>query len=142
MKIALEQACIAYKNEDIPVGAVLVCGDEVVAKSYNKKNKLKNPLAHAEVIAINKACKKRCDFRLDDCTLYVTKEPCIMCYGAIVSARIKRVVYGASDLKYGCVDKCVNIPFNHSCEWKKGVLEKECGDILTRFFKELREKKC
>ena len=141
MNMALKQAEIAYKNEDIPVGAVLVCENKVVSKAYNKKNKLKNPLAHAEIIAINKACKKRGDFRLSDCTLYVTKEPCLMCYGTIISARIKRVVYGASDLKYGCVKVGQNFPFNHTCEWQDGVLEKECSEILTSFFKDLRERK-
>lgn len=142
MRMALKQAQIAYDNEDIPVGAVLVCGDKILAKAYNKKNKLKNPLAHAEIIAINKACKKIGDFRLEDCTLYITKEPCLMCYGAIMSARIKRVVYGASDLKYGCVKVGKNFTFNHTCNWESGMLENECGEMLTQFFKALRKKKC
>ena len=141
MRLALQQAKIAYKNEDIPVGAVLVCDDKIVAKAYNKKNLLKNPLAHAEIIVINKACKKLGDFRLENCVLYVTKEPCLMCYGAIMSARIPKVVYGASDLKYGCVEKGKEFAFNHDCEWCSGVLKEECGEILTQFFKELRKKK-
>lgn len=140
MKIALKQAQIAYDNEDIPVGAVIVSDGKIVARAYNKKNKLKNPLAHAEIIAINKACKKKGDFRLENCTMYVTKEPCLMCYGAIMSARIKKVVYGASDLKYGCVEKGKQFDFNHTCEWQSGILDSECGQILTRFFKELRKK--
>ncbi len=139
MKEALKLAEKAYANGDIPVGAVIVKDGKIIAKGYNKKNKNGNPLCHAEIIAINKACKVVGDFRLQDCDMYVTKEPCIMCFGAILSARIKRVFYGASDLKYGVVDNADKLNFNHKCEWIKGVNETECSAILSRFFKELRD---
>ncbi len=139
MKEALRQANKAYKNGDIPVGVVIVKNGEIIARAYNKKNKNKNPLQHAEMIAIDKACKKVGDFRLEGCEMCVTKEPCIMCFGAILSARIDKVYYGASDLKYSIVEKADTISFNHKCEWIGGVMEKECSHLLSKFFKELRD---
>src|SRR5574344_898140 len=116
MKKCLALSKIAYKNGDIPVGAVIVKDGKIIATGYNKKNLKGNPLYHAEMIAINKACKIIKDFRLNDCEMYVTKEPCLMCYGAIMSARIPKVYYGASDLKYGSVEKGKQFDFNHTCE--------------------------
>lgn len=139
MKEALKEAKKAYKNGDIPVGAVIVKDGEIIARAFNKKNKNKNPLLHAEIIAIDKACKKVGDFRLEGCEMYVTKEPCVMCFGAILSARIDKVYYGASDLKYGIVAKSDSISFNHKCAWVSGVMEKECSEMLSEFFKELRD---
>lgn len=140
MSEALAQAKKAYQNGDIPVGAVVVKDGKIIARAYNKKNKIKNPLGHAEIIAINKACKVVGDFRLEGCEMYVTKEPCIMCAGAILSARIDKVYFGAYDLKYGVIDKIDNISFNHKCQWTGGVMEEECAKLLTQFFKELRTK--
>lgn len=139
MKEAIKEAKKAYKNGDIPVGVVIVKDDEIIARAYNKKNKNKNPLHHAEMIAIDKACKRVGDFRLEGCEMYVTKEPCVMCFGAILSARIDRVYYGACDLKYGIVAKADSIKFNHKCEWVGGVMEQQCSQLLTNFFKEIRE---
>lgn len=139
MKEAIKEAKKAYKNGDIPVGAVIVKDNEIIARAYNRKNKNKNPLHHAEMIAINKACKKVGDFRLEGCEMYITKEPCVMCFGAILSARIDRVYYGASDLKYGIVEKADSIKFNHKCEWIGGEMEQQCSQLITNFFKEIRE---
>lgn len=140
MEVALREAKKAYKNGDIPVGAVIVKDGIIISKAYNKKHKNNNPLRHAEIIAIDKACKKLGDFRLEGCEMYVTKEPCVMCFGAILSARIDKVCYGASDLKYGIVDKAEHISFNHKCEWIGGMMERECATLLTDFFRELRRK--
>ncbi len=141
MQIAINESLKAYKKGDVPVGAVIVLNNQVIAKAYNKKHKKNNPLYHSEIIAINKACKKVKDFRLTNATIYVTKEPCLMCMGAILSARIDTIVYGSSDLKYGAIDLATDNNFNHKCKIVKGVLEPETTNILTSFFKELREKK-
>ncbi len=144
MKLAIEQAKKAYKEGETPVGAVLLWEDEVIAKSYNKRENGKNALFHAECLAIDEACKKLNGWRLHKATLYVTLEPCPMCAGAIINSRIKRVVYGASDLKAGChksITDLFSLPFNHSPIVEGGLCEEECQKLLTDFFKCLREKK-
>ncbi len=140
MQMAIDLSKKAYKNGDIPVGAVIVLDGKVVAKAYNKKNKLKDPLCHAEVLAIHKACKKVRDFRLEEAEVYVTKEPCIMCYGALLSARVKTIYFGAFDKKYSILELSEHFNFNHSCQLVGGVMEEECSSILSDFFAELRRK--
>ncbi len=134
MDLAIELAKKAGARGDVPVGAVIVKDDKVLSKAYNQKNAKKNPLYHAEIIAINKACKKVKNFRLEGCELYVTKEPCVMCLGAILSARIDKMYYGAKDKKYSNLD---TINFNHKCEYVY-MERKECADLLSDFFKERR----
>lgn len=138
MAMALKQAKIAYNNGDIPVGVVIEKDGKVLAKAYNKKALLKNPIKHAEIIAIENACKKVGDFRLEGANIYVTKEPCIMCLGAILSARIDNVYFGAYDKKYSILDVVPKIQFNHKSNLVGGVMEKECSKILSDFFEELR----
>ena len=141
MKLALDMANKAYKNNDIPVGAVIVKDGKVIAKAYNKKNKLNDPTCHAEILAIKKACRKIKDFRLEDAEIYITKEPCIMCYGAILSARIKTIYFGAYDKKYSILNLKQEFYFNHSAEIIGGVMEKECADLISKFFIKLRSDK-
>lgn len=145
MRVALDEAEIAKKKLEVPIGAVLVIGGEIIAKAHNLRENEQSAVAHAELIAIEKACKELGTWRLEDATLYVTLEPCPMCSGAIILSRIKRVVYGAPDPKAGCAGTFMNLltdeRFNHQSEVTAGVLEKECGEILTTFFKELRKRK-
>lgn len=141
MKIALKEARKSLKNHDVPVGAVIVMNDKILSKSYNQKEKQKSTCAHAEILAIKKANKKLNCNRLDGATIYTTKEPCLMCMGAILSARIKRIVFGASDLRFGTKELAKENNFNHKCEIEEGVLEEECSVILSEFFKDLRCKR-
>lgn len=145
MKEAIKQAQKAVKIEEVPIGCVIVCDNKIIARSYNKRNSKKNTLAHAELLAINKASKVLGDWRLEDCTMYITLEPCPMCAGAIIQARIKRVVVGSMNMKAGCAGSIINLlqmkQFNHQAELTTGVLEEECGNLLKRFFKDLRNKK-
>ena len=145
MKEALKQAKKAYKIKEVPIGCVIVHEDKVIARGYNKRNTKKNTLAHAEILAINKASKVLGDWRLEDCTMYITLEPCQMCAGAIVQARVKRVVIGSMNPKAGCGGSILNLlemeQFNHQVEVERGVLEEECSMMMTEFFKELREEK-
>jgi len=141
MEIAIKEAKKAATNGDIPVGVVIVKDGKVLAKAYNKKNKLKDPTSHAEILAIKKACKKIGDFRLEDAEVYVTLEPCIMCYGALLSARVKTVYFGAYDKKYSILNLKDNFVFNHSLQLVGGVLENECGELLSSFFEKLRSDK-
>ncbi|MBR6792263.1 MAG: tRNA adenosine(34) deaminase TadA [Ruminococcus sp.] len=146
MKRALELAQIAFELGEVPVGAVIVKNStgEIVGEGYNLRESRKNALAHAEIMAINDACKRLGGWRLPDCSLYVTLEPCPMCCGAIINARIDRVFFGASDPKSGSavsVQKMFEYPYNYRPELIEGVMEEECSGILTRFFKELRERK-
>lgn len=145
MKEAIKQARKAYALEEVPIGCVIVYQDKIIGRGYNRRNTDKSTLAHAEITAIRKASKKIGDWRLEDCTLYVTLEPCQMCAGAIVQARIPTVVVGSMNPKAGCAGSILNIlqipKFNHQVEIIKGVLEMECSDMLTSFFKELRDKK-
>lgn len=145
MKEAIKQAKKAYAIGDVPIGCVIVYEDKIIARGYNKRNKNKTTLAHAELLAIAKATKKLGDWRLEGCTMYVTLEPCQMCAGAIVQARMDHVVIGSMNAKAGCAGSVINLlqmkQFNHQVELEKGILEEECSTMLSSFFKELREKK-
>lgn len=144
MKRALSKAKTAAKHGEVPIGAVIVKDGEVIASGRNMREKKNNALHHAEIIAIDRACKKTGAWRLNDCTLYVTMEPCPMCAGAIVNSRIKRVVFGCYDKKAGALGTVFNLhdyPLNHKYEVEGGILEKECALILSDFFSELRKKK-
>lgn len=142
MREALKQAKKAYSLGEVPIGCVIVCQDKIIGRGYNRRNTDKNTLSHAEITAINKASKYIGDWRLEECTLYVTLEPCQMCSGAIVQARIPEVVIGCMNPKAGCAGSILNIlqmpAFNHQVNITKGVLEEACSDMLTTFFKELR----
>ncbi|WP_017729637.1 tRNA adenosine(34) deaminase TadA [Halalkalibacterium ligniniphilum] len=145
MKLAIEAADRAERLGEVPIGAIIVKDDAVIARGYNLRELNQQALAHAELMAIEEACKMLGTWRLTDCTLYVTLEPCPMCAGAIVQSRIDRVVYGASDPKAGCAGTLMNLlqeeRFNHQAEVVSGVLEEECSSRLTRFFQEIRERK-
>lgn len=145
MKQAIVQAKKAYEKGETPIGCVIVFEDNVIARGYNKRNTKKNTLAHAEIIAINKASKILGDWRLEDCTMYVTLEPCPMCAGAIVQARIPRVVIGSMNPKAGCAGSVLNLldtpGFNHQAELVTGVRGDECSRLMSNFFKELRSGK-
>ncbi len=142
MKKALAEAQKAYALGEVPIGCVIVYEGKIIGRGYNRRNTDKNTLSHAEITAINKASKKMGDWRLEGCTLYVTLEPCQMCSGAIVQARIDRVVIGTMNPKAGCAGSILNIldmkEFNHQVETVTGVLREECTDMLQTFFKELR----
>ena len=142
MKEALKQAKKAYALGEVPIGCVIVYEDKIIGRGYNRRNTDKNTLAHAEITAINRASKKMGDWRLEDCTLYVTLEPCQMCSGAIVQSRITNVVMGCMNPKAGCGGSILNIlempEFNHQVNVIRGVMEEECSQILQDFFKELR----
>lgn len=142
---ALKLAEKAGEQGEIPVGAVIVKDGEIIATGQNRRETDCNALGHAEIEAISSACERLGRWRLDDCELYVTLEPCPMCAGAIINARLKKVVFGAFDKKAGsCCDESVvnlfNLPYNHRPEVWAGICEKECSDVLTRFFEALREK--
>ncbi len=142
MKEALKQAKRAYRLGEVPIGCVIVCQDKIIGKGYNRRNTKKTTLAHAELTAIEKASKAMGDWRLEDCTMYITLEPCQMCSGAIVQARIKRVVVGTMNPKAGCAGSILNLlqrpEFNHQVELTTGIMEEVCQGILQKFFKELR----
>lgn len=145
MRQAIVQARKAFKLDETPIGCVIVHDGKVIGRGYNRRNTDKSPLAHAEITAIRKASRKLGDWRLEECTLYVTLEPCQMCAGAIVQSRIPRVVVGCMNPKAGCAGSVLNLldvkAFNHQAELATGVLEEECSALMTGFFKELREKK-
>lgn len=145
MKAAITQARKAYAIDEVPIGCVIVQNDKIIARGYNRRNIDKNTLAHAELSAIRKASKKTGDWRLEDCTMYVTLEPCQMCAGAIVQSRMKRVVIGSMNAKAGCAGSVLNLlqmqQFNHQVEITRGVREEECSQMLSQFFRELRERK-
>lgn len=142
MNEALKQAKKAKKINEVPIGCVIVHNGKIIARGYNRRNTDKSTLAHAEIIAIRKAGKTIGDWRLEDCVMYVTLEPCPMCAGAIVQARIPRVVMGTMNSKAGCAGSVINIlqleKLNHQVEIEKGVLQEECQKIMQDFFKELR----
>ena len=142
MKEALKQAKKAYALGEVPIGCVIVHEGKIIGRGYNRRNTDKNTLAHAEITAINKASKVIGDWRLEECTLYVTLEPCQMCAGAIVQARIPEVVMGCMNPKAGCAGSILNIlempQFNHQVKVTRGILEVECSQMLTTFFDELR----
>ncbi len=145
MKAALREAKKAYQIDEVPIGCVIVRDDKIIARGYNRRNIDKNTLAHAELTAIRKASKKNGDWRLEDCTMYITLEPCQMCAGAIVQSRMKEVVIGANNPKAGCAGSVLNLlqvaQFNHQVQIVRGILEEECSMMLSQFFSELREKK-
>ncbi len=145
MKEAMKQAKKAEKIGDVPIGCVIVYEDKIIARGYNKRNKNKSTLAHAELLAIAKASKKLGDWRLEGCTMYITLEPCQMCAGAIVQARIDKVVIGSKNAKAGCAGSILNLlqmkQFNHQVEMEEGILQEECSALLSDFFRELRRKK-
>ena len=143
MKEALKEAQKAYDKEEVPIGAVIVKNDKIIARAHNLRETKKKAIAHAEILAIEKACKKLDAWRLEDCDLYVTLEPCVMCAGAIINARIKNLYIGTMDEKGGAVGSKINllkdIKLNHDVEVKSGILKEECSKILKDFFKELRK---
>lgn len=145
MKMAITQAKKAGKLSEVPIGCVIVYEDRVIARGYNRRNTDHNTLSHAELIAIRKASKVLGDWRLEGCTMYITLEPCQMCAGAIVQARVDRVVVGAMNPKAGCAGSVLNLfeveGFNHHPAFTKDVCGQECTELLTCFFKELRQNK-
>ena len=142
MRLALEEAGLAFQKDEVPVGAVVVRDGVVLSKAHNLRETTKDPSAHAEILALRAATKAADSWRLLGATLYVTKEPCIMCAGGIINARISRLVYGCKDAKAGGVDSLYQIPadtrLNHQVEVVSGVLEAECAALLQRFFRERR----
>ena len=142
MLLAVEQAKLAYDAGEVPVGAVIVRGGEVIAAAYNTRESGKNALYHAEVSAIDAACKRLGGWRIPEATMYVTLEPCPMCAGATINSRIDRIVYGAPDLRAGAFGSLFNLndyPLNHKPEIVGGVLEEECAALLRSFFRRKRE---
>ena len=143
MRIAIEQAKLAYSIGEVPVGAVITKGDEIISTAFNRRETGKNALYHAELDAIDKACEILGGWRLWQCELFVTLEPCPMCTGAVINARIPKVIFGVYDKKAGSCGSIVNLfdfPYNHKSELVGGILENECSQMLSEFFKELRIK--
>lgn len=144
MKEAIRQARKAEALGDVPIGCVIVRDGRIIARGYNRRNKDKTVLAHAELLAMRKACRKEGDWRLEECTMYITLEPCQMCAGAIVQARIPRVVIGSMNPKAGCGGSVLNLlemkEFNHQAQVERGVLQEECSAMLSDFFRALRER--
>jgi tRNA(adenine34) deaminase len=145
MKEALKEAKKAEAIDEVPIGAVLVMDGKIVARAHNLRETDQTAIAHAELIAIDQACRETGTWRLEESTLYVTLEPCPMCAGAIILSRVKRVVYGAADPKAGCAGTLMNLlednRFNHQSDVTSGVLERECGQLLSDFFRKIRERK-
>ena len=142
---AIRQAKKAYALDEVPIGCVIVYEGKIIARGYNRRNTDKNTLSHAELIAIKKASRKLGDWRLEGCTMYITLEPCQMCAGAMVQARVTEAVIGSMNPKAGCAGSVLNIlemeGFNHQVNVRRGVMEEECSRMLSSFFRELREKK-
>ncbi len=142
MREAIRLAKKAYQNGDVPIGCVIVYEDKIIGRGYNRRNKDKTTLAHAEILAIKKASKVIGDWRLEECRMYVTLEPCQMCAGAILQARIPEVVIGCMNPKAGCAGSVINLlnmdGFNHRVDITKGVLEDECSSLMKEFFADLR----
>ena len=145
MKEAIKQAKKAAQKDEVPIGCVIVKDDQIIARAYNKREMKQCSTAHAEILAIEKACKKLSSWRLEDCDLYVTLEPCPMCSGAIIQSRIRNVIFGAYDPKGGCMGSNMNINnvrgFNHYPDIEGGILQDECSRLLKEFFKAKRKKK-
>lgn len=145
MKLAIQEAKKAWEMDEVPIGAIVVYKGEVIGKGHNLRENDQSPIAHAEMIAIQEAAKYLNSWRLEETTLYVTLEPCVMCSGAIVMSRIPHVVYGATDPKGGCSASLMNLiedtRFNHRATVERGILEQECGDMLRNFFREKRNLK-
>jgi tRNA(adenine34) deaminase len=144
MKEAIRQAKKAYAIGEVPIGCVIVYHDQIVGRGYNRRMTDKNTLSHAELNAIRKASKKLGDWRLDDCEMFITLEPCQMCSGAIVQSRIRKVYIGSMNPKAGCAGSILNLlqvpQFNHQVDMERGILEEECSVMLKQFFRELRQK--
>lgn len=144
MRLALREAKKAKKYQEVPIGCVLVKDNQLVAKGYNLKESLPTPIGHAEIITLHRGAKRLKQWRLLDCTLYVTLEPCVMCAGALIQSRIKRLVFGAKDPKGGAITSLYQVAndprLNHSIKFTEGVLSEECGLLLSSFFKEKRKK--
>ena len=139
---AIELSKIAFEKGEVPVGAVIVKDGKIIGEGYNMREEKQNALSHAETEAINNACKTIGSWRLEDCEMYVTLEPCPMCTGAIINSRIKTVIFGAFDKNAGCMDSVINLcdyPFNHKVEIYAGIMEDECKKILTSFFAQMRK---
>jgi tRNA(adenine34) deaminase len=145
MKLALEEARKAQEIGEVPIGAVIVIDGKVISSGFNLREKDQRSIAHAEILAIDKACKVLGTWRLEEATLYVTLEPCPMCAGAMVLSRVKRVVYGAADPKGGCAGTLLNLlqeqRFNHQVDVTRGIEEEACSSLLSDFFRGLRERK-
>ena len=145
MKLAIKQAKKATLLDEVPIGCIIVYNGKIIGRGYNRRNTDKTTLGHAEITAIKKASRYMNDWRLEDCTIYVTLEPCQMCAGAIVQARIPRVVIGSMNSKAGCAGSIINLlnmpQFNHQAEVVRGVCDEECSTMLSTFFRELRQKK-
>ncbi len=143
MQKALEEAKKAYNEGEVPIGCVIVKDDEIIGKGYNRRAKFNCTTAHAEMIAIKNACENLLDWRLEDCTIYTTVEPCVMCSGAIIQARAKRLVYGTANEKFGAAGSITNLfeidGFNHKVEVTKGIMQEECSFIMKHFFKKIRK---
>ena len=143
MRLALEEGKLALATGDIPVGAIVVQGDRIIGRGHNRREEQQDALLHAEICAIQQACSTLGHWRLQGCTLYVTMEPCPMCAGAIINARIDRVVYGVADEKAGCCGSVANffaMPFNHTPTITSGILPQECAQLLRSFFDQLRQR--
>ena len=138
MQMAIIEAKKSLESEDVPVGSIIVLDGQVIARAYNQKEKNKVATHHSEILAIEQASKRIGSYRLDNATIYTTKEPCLMCMGAILSARISRIVYGANDRRFGTRDLAKNNNFNHKCDITTGVCREECEELLSNFFKNLR----
>ena len=142
MNLAIEEALKALSMEEVPVGAVIVLDGEVISRAHNQRESLPDATAHAEILAIKEACRVTSNWRLEGATIYVTKEPCIMCAGAIINARLKRLVYGCDDPKGGAAVSLYNLlsdrRLNHQVEVTRGIMEERCRQLLTDFFKSLR----
>jgi tRNA(adenine34) deaminase len=141
MREALLEAKSAAAKNEVPVGAVVVADKEILSRAHNGTISMNDPTAHAEILAIREACSQKKNYRLPGCDLYVTLEPCVMCLGAILQARIRRLIFGAHDPKTGCVESVMKFPFdrmNHSLEIEAGILSEECGKILRDFFADKR----
>ncbi len=145
MQEAIKEAKKAYKIGEVPVGCVIVVNGEIISKSHNLRHTFKNGLYHAEMIAINRACRKLNRWILDDATIYITLEPCLMCSGAIIQSRVKRLVYGTKEPKFGCAGSVINVfkntDFNHQVEVSEGILKDEISQMMKSFFVELRNNK-
>ncbi len=145
MKLAIKEAIKARDIDEVPIGAIIVKDGKVIARAHNLRESKQLATAHAEIIAIEKACKKLKTWRLEGCTLYVTLEPCAMCTGATILSRVEHVVYGARDPKGGCIESCIEMyeqqGFNHYPSFESGILEEECAQLLTQFFKQKRKQK-
>lgn len=145
MQEAISEALKAEQIGEVPIGAIIVVDDQIVSRAHNLRESEQRSIAHAELLAIDEACKATGSWRLEDAVLYVTLEPCPMCAGAIVLSRLKKVVFGAYDPKGGCAGTLMNLlddeRFNHQSEVIGGVLENECGELLSQFFRNLRQRK-